>query len=295
MREGRPSQTAIRIAHLLVYLSQKPSYRQLIDPDLAESTRALLVSAGLFRLPARLVQRVPLVAPMMRVMDRVIGGGTLPHFPLRKRFIEDSVREAIRNGAGQLLVIGAGLDTLALRLAAELPALHAVEVDHPASSAVKARGVAGAGLGSPNLVLIARDLSTHPLADALSEASWQRAPSVVVAEGLLMYLPPTAVRALLLAIHEGTGPGSRLVFSWLPRTGSGMRLSPMIRAGVALVGEPVRFSATPGELDALLANTGWKLMDAVDVHARYLMGTPLEGTRVTQMEHFSVAEWNARS
>ena len=295
MRDGRASQTAIRIAQLIVHLSQRPSYRSLIPPDTAAATRALLASTGLLRLPTRLALRSPLTPPLIWVLDRVMGGGTTIHFPLRKCFIEDSVRDAIRDGAERLLVIGAGLDTLALRLASEQPALHAVEVDHPASSATKARGISGAGLGSPNLTLVAKDLSVHPLSSALSEAGWQRGPSVVVAEGLLMYLPPDAVRALFSALHAQTGPGSRVVFTWLPRSRGDMLLSPIIRAGVALVGEPVRFSVSLAGLSELLEDTGWVLLPATDLHERYLQGTPLAGESVTPMEHFSVAQWATRT
>jgi O-methyltransferase involved in polyketide biosynthesis len=135
----------------------------------------------------------------------------------------------------------------------------------------------------------------HPLSSALSEAGWQRGPSVVVAEGLLMYLPPDAVRALFTALHEQTGPGSRVVFTWLPRSSGAMNLSPLIRAGVALVGEPVRFSVSPAGLSGLLRDTGWTLLPATDLHARYLQGTPLAGESVTSMEHFSVAQWATRS
>lgn len=293
MKEGRASRTAIRIAHLMLHLSERPRYRPLIAPELSDATRAILESAGLQGRLNERVQRSALTRPLLRLADRLVGGGTLAHFPLRKRFIEDQVRAAVQGGASQLLIIGAGLDTLAPRLAASMPALHAVEVDHPASSAAKARGVAGAGLSSPNLTLVARDLAEHPLSAALEEAGWVAGPSVAVAEGLLMYLPHEAVRTLFSALYAQTGPGSRVVFTWLPEARGRPLLHPFVLAGVRLVGEPVRFSIAPEALGPLLRELGWRLLPAVDLREAYLAGTPLAGEPITPMERFSVAEWVA--
>lgn len=295
MKEGRASRTAIRIAHLMLHLSERPRYQPLIPPALAEATRAILEAAGLQGIWNERVQRARASRGLLGLIDWVLGGGMQVHFPLRKAFIEDHVRQAVGDGAGQLLVIGAGLDTLAPRLAAEIPALRAVEVDHPASSAAKARGVAGAGLRSANLRLVAKDLAAHPLSAALDEAGWRAGQSVVVAEGLLMYLPPAAVRDLFAALHALTGPGSRVVFTWLPEEDGALLLHPFVRLGVRLVGEPVRFSAAPEALASLLAGVGWRLLPAADLRARYLAGTVLADEPITSMERFSVAEWIAGS
>ena len=166
MRDGRISQTALRIARIMIYFDADPHYRSLIPPGLVETSRRLLTAAGLHRAWHRSLYRSRAYGVLVRLADRLVQRGALVHFPLRKRFVEDEVRAAIANGAGQLLVIGAGLDTLAIRLAAEDPALLAVEVDHPATGEAKALGVSEAGLGVDNLVLVPLDLALHPLADA---------------------------------------------------------------------------------------------------------------------------------
>jgi O-methyltransferase involved in polyketide biosynthesis len=47
--------------------------------------------------------------------------GIVRHWMLRKRWIESRVRARIAAGASQVVVLGAGLDTLGVRLASELP------------------------------------------------------------------------------------------------------------------------------------------------------------------------------
>lgn len=275
----------------MLFFGQQPGYREIIPPGLVEATQQLLEGAGLLSRWHARMHSSRLYRRAVRATDVLVGGGAMAHFPLRKRFVEDQVREAIGGGAEQLLVIGAGLDTLAPRLAAELPALRAIEIDHPSTGEAKARGVAAAGMARDNLVLVPIDLAKHPLSAALGKTDWQTIRSVVVAEGLLMYLPLDAVRALFTALHDHTGPGSRVVFTWLPESEGGMKLDRLTRAGIAMVGEPVTFSMKPGNLGPFLKGLGWELLPAVDLRERYLAGGPLAGETITDMERFSVAEW----
>jgi hypothetical protein len=71
------------------------------------------------------------------------------------------------------------------------------EIDHPATARLKAKGIDAMGRRD-NLCLIAEDLGKHKLSDVLkTNELWdQSARSVIIAEGLVMYLPPEAVRDL---------------------------------------------------------------------------------------------------
>ncbi len=51
---------------------------------------------------------------------------------MRSRFAEDTARRAIANGVGQILILGAGLDTFAYRLEPR-EGLRVFELDHPAT------------------------------------------------------------------------------------------------------------------------------------------------------------------
>ena len=52
---------------------------------------------------------------------------------LRKRLIEEVVRASLTEGVEQVVIIGAGFDTLALRLCAGFPRTNFIEIDHPAT------------------------------------------------------------------------------------------------------------------------------------------------------------------
>jgi O-methyltransferase involved in polyketide biosynthesis len=113
---------------------------------------------------------------------------------------------------------------------------------------------------------------------------------VIVAEGLLMYLPHDAVRALFTAVAGLSGPGSAFVFTWLPCDDQGqMDLDRVTQWGVKVVGEPIHFAIQPQRLGAFVAEHGWDLQPDVDLRATYLTGTPLADTPLTFAERFSVA------
>ena len=116
-----------------------------------------------------------------------------------------------------------------------------------------------------NLHLIAEDLGTRKLADVLSAGeSWGPTdPTVIVAEGLVMYLTPEAVRDLFRQCATITGAGSRIAFSYIP-TGADGRPDAGRWTGLMLwlqkvAGEPWLWSTRPEELGPFLEETGWAI------------------------------------
>ena len=130
MRADRPSSTATLIAAATVLLAR--------DPKLGHR-----VPAGAAEICARCLTRPWLMATQMRWLvwaaERATIPGLMLHFILRKRWIEDAVRGALARGCRQVVVLGAGFDTLAARLAPQFPAVRFIEIDHPATQAVKRR------------------------------------------------------------------------------------------------------------------------------------------------------------
>src|ERR1700677_2967112 len=68
--------------------------------------------------------------------------------PNRSHFAEEAARRAIGEGARQIVVLGAGLDTFAYRLEPS-EGLRVFEVDHPATQAEKRRRLAATGIAAP--------------------------------------------------------------------------------------------------------------------------------------------------
>jgi methyltransferase (TIGR00027 family) len=262
MREDRPSSTARKVALNVISLSAKPGMEEVLPSGIVDATADLLVTSGVVGGTAVRCARSRAAAAVYEAFDWMMPG-QFEAFGHRKRFCDDQVREGIDNGATQVLVLGAGYDTLGWRLAPELSQVGFFEIDHPATARLKAKGIEAMGPRS-NLYLIQEDLGRRRLVDVLgAHRSWDPgARTVVVAEGLLMYLSPEAVGDLFQQFAAITGPGSRVAFTYVA-TGTDGRpdagpWTGMVLWLLAASGEPWLWSIRPGDLGPFLQAAGWK-------------------------------------
>ncbi len=261
MRKETPSKTARKVALNIVTLGSKPGMDGVLPPGVVEATEELLVASGAVGEAGVRFSRSRTAVAIYEAFDWMMPG-QFEAFAHRKAFCEHQVREGIGAGASQVLVLGAGYDTLGWRLAPEFPGVGFFEIDHPATARLKAKGIAELGQRD-NLHLIQEDLGERGLVEVLTaNDSWDRtAASVVVAEGLLMYLPPAAPRDLFGQCAEIAGAGSRIAFTYI---GTGIDGRPDAGRWTGLVlwllkasGEPWLWSMRPKEMAHFLEETGW--------------------------------------
>jgi len=263
MRTTGPSKTARKVALNIVTLGAKRGMEEVLPHGIVDATARLLVESGVVSRRAVRISRSVMAVGIYRAFDWMMPG-QFEAFARRKTFCERQVREGIAAGASQVLVLGAGYDTLGWRLAPEYSSVRFFEIDHPATALLKARGIQA--MGQPaNLYLKAEDLSERQLVDVLdTEATWDStAPTVIVAEGLLMYLPPEAVGTLFDQCATVTGPGSRIAFTYIstlpdgrPDAGPWTWLVLWI---LKVSGEPWLWSIRPRELGLFLKNKNWTI------------------------------------
>ncbi|MEO2194732.1 MAG: SAM-dependent methyltransferase [bacterium] len=260
------SQTALKVALALVTLSVKDDWEYRLPPGLVDVSERLLLASGSPGYGPRLMRmsKRPWMIRVYQIQDRMVPG-QFEGFGHRKIFMQQQVEAAIKQGAGQVLVVGAGFDTLCLRLAPQHSQIQFFEVDHPATSAAKARGIALEGQPA-NMIQIAADLGKQALSKVLSEdARWQSSvPSVLLAEGLFQYLTDDEVRGLLSDAATCTSPGSRFVFSHaIP--GERVLLSFLTR----LIAEPWKSAVRSEDLPEYVEGTGWKVISDVDTDSAH--------------------------
>lgn len=188
----------------------------------------------------------------------------------RSRHAEDGLAAAHARGVRQYVLLGAGLDTSALR--ATLPELRSFEVDQPATQAAKRARVEQAGIAvPPRLAFAPIDLETEPLDGGLARAGFDRAaPAFVSWLGVVPYLTRDAIAATL-GFVAGLAAGTELVFDFArPSAAAGP-----LAARVAAAGEPLRSFFEPDELVELLRGIGFRRADVLDHTAldeRYFAG-----------------------
>ncbi len=255
MKSGRVSKTALKVALITVVLADRTDWGEPLPEGSGPLAEQLLLAADqpMYRGGMLALTRS---APGRWMTDRARHAYTA--LARRRSFMDQQVREAIEAGATQVLVLGAGFDTLCLRLAPAHPGVRFVEIDHPATAAAKARGIEA--VGAPDkLQHVPVDLGATPLREVLGElAGWDpEALTVVVAEGLLMYLTQDQIRALFGHIAASTGPGSRVAISHLRDLG---QFNAFTHWSLRLVGEPWLSSWTQDELPAAMAALGWTVI-----------------------------------
>jgi methyltransferase (TIGR00027 family) len=129
---------------------------------------------------------------------------------VRTRFFDDFFLNAARDGLRQSVILAAGLDARAYRLA-WLPGSVVYEVDQPKVVEFKNATMANLGVAATaDRRTVSIDLR-EDWPDALRRSGFDvTQPTSWSAEGLLMYLPPEAQDRLFDNITELSAPGSKL-------------------------------------------------------------------------------------
>lgn len=191
------------------------------------------------------------------------------HYAWRKRRIRQWALRACADGARQAIVLGAGFDALSLTLLAQAPELRAFEIERAPTLAIKRAALQALGLDDPRLSLVAADLGTatpQALADALAGFDPQ-CPTVIVAEGVLMYLDPEQVGRLLRALAR-LAPGAQLIATAMQRAGAAapgfLRQRAWVNAWLARAGEPFRWGESRDGLRVRLGAAGLNSLRLAD-------------------------------
>jgi methyltransferase (TIGR00027 family) len=232
-----------------------------------------------------------------RLSERATVPGLLLHFMLRKRWIEEAVRAALAEGCDQVVVVGAGFDTLALRLSHEFPRASFIEIDHPATQAPK-RLAAERGGAAGNTHFIAADLSRVRLQDALAGGAYRPgARSAFVIEGLLMYLTDVEVSGVFAALRELQPGGGCVVFTVMEPAPDGRsafhNATPLVKRLLSRWSEPFRSALPRDDAARFLERFGFRLRAlavAETLRERYLARSGRQNLALARGEMIVLAE-----
>ena len=258
--------SAIRAAHLIWN-----------DPPLFSDTYALQMVTPFWRQVAKRRLLKWLIADVVLGVLKPIHTEAI----LRVRFTEERLREAIADGVGQYVILGAGLDTFSLRQGDLADRLRIFEVDQPASQGMKReRLVAINGSVPDNLVLVPVNFETDRLDEELRGAGFDAdTPTFFSWLGTTYYLTGKAISETLDHISSLAAAGSRIVFDYkyphdlIPA--EGMEFVQKLEKFVAGRGEPMISTFTPDAMKAEMARVGFQEVDSVspdEADKRYLQG-----------------------
>jgi methyltransferase (TIGR00027 family) len=194
--------------------------------------------------------------------------GSLGGILCRTRYIDDVLRRSLEQGLDQVIILGAGFDSRAYRIAG-MDQVQVFEVDLPGTREAKqARVEKVLGAVPDNVTLVGMDFDGQSLDDMLSAAGFQKGRrTLFIWEGVTQYITEEAVDDTLEFVSRVSGVGSAIVFSYVRRglidgTDRPEWMGPFLSFAKS-VGSPMIFGLDQACLDQYLCDHGLELVDDV--------------------------------
>lgn len=275
MRATTASATAYLIAESTVLSADTPGLASLIPSGAAELCARFIRPSTTFAAGKRWFRHSRAGRLGLEVLERISIPGIRLHYALRKKYLDEIVRTAVAEGFEQVVVLGAGFDTLAVRLAREFPAVQFLEVDHPATQDAKTAALRDERV-TRNVQFVPLELTGAHWAKVLRAAIEQPTRrTLFVAEGLLMYLSEAEVNRLFSFVSGFAG--ARFLFTFMEPRADGriaFRNSTfLVDLWLRLRGEPFKWGVAPVDLPVFLDQHAMELAEFTDAPAlrrRYL-------------------------
>jgi methyltransferase (TIGR00027 family) len=179
----------------------------------------------------------------------------------RSRIAEDALSQAVERGIRQIVVLGAGLDTFALRNPHGARQIRIYEVDHPATQAWKRQRLAEAQLALPPWLIFAPvDFEQDDLEEKLVGVGFQQdAPAFFTWLGVVPYLTEDAIGGALDTM--ASIPNSEVVFDyWEPSEAFSEEMREAVRERTEQLektDEPLASRLAPADIAAILRSHGF--------------------------------------
>ncbi|MGD8998320.1 MAG: SAM-dependent methyltransferase [Anaerolineae bacterium] len=239
-----------------------PEDKRLFDDPLALK----LLPLG-WRVFLRLAYLPGLRGALLSLRERRMPG-SLGAILCRTRYIDDVLRRSLEEGIDQLVILGAGFDTRAYRIAG-MDQVQVFEVDLPGTRRLKqARLEKVLGAVPDNVTLLGMDFDRQSLDDILGAAGFREGRrTLFIWEGVTQYITAEAVDNTLGFVSSVSGVGSAIVFTYVRRgiidgTARPEWLGPFL-SFARRVGSRYLFGLDQAEVDQYLADPGLKLIDDV--------------------------------
>jgi len=275
MKEDQVSSTAFTVMQGILYVAQSTPFSYLVHDDVVNVGRQLLSDSEDGQ--KRLKQLTsPLLSLNVKIKEFLMLPGITLHYILRKNYIEDTAREAIKNGAKQVVNLGAGFDTLAWRFCQQFDDVNFIEIDHPATSKYKKNALQKDAEELENMHFLSVDFSEQNLQQALSQYDKfdPTLPTLYICEGVLMYLSQEDIKTLFNSIEQLTGSGSQLVFTAIePQHSPKNNIRNLLYFYLKTVNEPICWVQDSNELSDFVEGHNCTLeayADTDELRKRYI-------------------------
>ena len=198
----------------------------------------------------------------------------------RTKHMDHLLEQAVKEGAVQVVNLGAGYDSRAYRYRESMPNARFFEIDLPAMIKEKKRRIKEVlGQVPDDVAYVPIDFNTQTIPGELKKAGYDPGKKTFfIWEGVTYYISGDAVDGTLRFIATQSAPGSSVVFDYMPsgviegdfKTYPDIR---MLSFWVAYRGEPFIFGIPEGQSASYVNQRGLKVVSDLkpkDLEAKYL-------------------------
>jgi methyltransferase (TIGR00027 family) len=234
------------------------------------------------------IPNILLNVPFLRklCMRKLFPTGIHEYVLARTRVFDQAFVDALERGLPQIVLLGAGMDTRALRFEDKNGRAAIFELDIEATQRYKREVLERKKITLPeSLVFAPIDFNRHRITDVLTQAGYRDGQrTLFLWEGVTMYLEAEAVDGTLAFIRSSAAEGSVVAFDYVRasvlRYENTLYGEKDIRGTVARAEEGWTFGIEDGAIEGFLAERGLKLLThytPTDLEAAYL--TAEDGTK----------------
>ncbi len=187
---------------------------------------------------------------------------------MRARYAEDMLLNAVRSGAEQYVILGAGMDTSAYKNRRIPAGMQVLEADHPITQRFKIQKIREAAIKVPqNLRYVPLDFEKNDIAEELVKAGYSpRKRTFFTLLGVSYYLTKECLAKVLRSIYSVAAKGSSIVFDYADE-GLFSSKTPRVQKMLALAnasGEPMQTCFSYAELEKFLEDCNYLIYEQMN-------------------------------
>ena len=243
-------------------------------------------------------------------LAKKLAPGFHEHIISRTRFLDDLIEKSAEEGVDQYVILGAGYDSRAHRLA--LPSsLNIFEVDQPEVQSRKLNKLPKELSNSKNITYVSVDFAHQSLTERLLNAGFDQTKSTIFTlEGVTQYITKEAFNMTMKEIAMLSREANSIFFlSYVnellntnPKDCFGMgyknpeKKAKLIKNLSAKAGEPWISFYSAEEIESVLSRNGYSIKENVnfeDLNLLYFksVGRTLPENQIFKLEHFVTAKF----
>jgi len=300
MKPNKASSTAHLIAAGTVFLSKVPELKKFVPMEWVVPCESFVKEYS---------QRGPFLLKLIGkkwfrslvfLYENMMIPGMMLHYVLRKHIIEELAVKSLNENFLQVIIMGGGFDTLALRLHKRFQEATFFEMDFPATQKVKMNALRKSAAQGDNLIFIPVDFTDDHWEQTLQKNQKfdPNKKSLFISEGVLMYLTLNEVDRVFRFVNSESNNNRRFIFTFMNRLPNGknsfQNASWLVDPWLKAKGEVFKWGHEKEKISDFLKNKKASLLsfsDTETIQSRFLSDSNDSKSQLAIGECIALAEW----